>query len=184
MKENVSESFLSNAIAGKTKPAGDYTSSTFDDNSQVTQSSTLTSIKVWEGDVIDCVEFVYDKVGYAKGESPYFHGGQNGALKEFHIASGDFLRRIDFKVGKYPFSADPAQCDVNMIVQIKFTTHNGNESSWYGNCCGKGADMVVSDYTIDVGKDNMIYAVYGTTQKDNMALNNYIQALGAYYIQK
>ncbi|MFI3296612.1 MAG: hypothetical protein R3Y59_03170 [bacterium] len=175
------ERFLKTVITAKTNSAGTYTSNKFDDSNN-TLDLMLTSIKVWEGDVIDCIEFVYDNKSYAKGKSPYFHGGLYGVMREFKIMPGDFLRRIDFKVGKYPFSMDVNQRNVDMIVQIKFTTRDGNESRWYGNCCGKGSRMVVSDYTIDVGPENVIFALYGATQKANMALHNYVQALGTYYL--
>lgn len=140
----------------------------------------VKSVKIWYGDVIDCIEFSYNDKNYEKGESPFFHGGKNGHFQEFKIDLGDFITKIEGEYGLYPFSSEPKQRNKNIIIRLRFTTRNGKTSSWYGNACGKGNALKGHPFCIDVGNESVICCLYGATWKGNLVLNNYIQAIGAY----
>lgn len=170
-------------LFSKLPPIGDYSDCLFDDLSNMFDTKVLPrGIKVRAGDVIDSIEFIYDKSDYALGESPFFHGGPNGYDNIFTIPAGDFLRRIDVEYGKYIFSTDPDQRKKDQIVRIRFTTNQGVQSPWYGNVCGKGDTLPVKPYTFDAGENNIICCLYGATGKKNMKLHNYLQAIGVYTI--
>lgn len=175
---------LSCMVYGKTQVAGTYSEQTFDDLSAYKNTGTpfVTSVKVWYGDVIDCVEFVYNDQQYEKGTSPFFHGGKNGYLQEFKIGLGDFIQTIEGEYGRYPYSLEPGQQNKDLIIRLRFITRNGICSGWYGNACGKGEKMKGSPFRIDVGSESVICALYGATWKGNLVLHNYIQAIGAYYM--
>ncbi len=177
---------LSGEIYGKTQVFGSYSDSKFDDLDKFKKLSTnplpVTAVKVWHGDVIDCVEFVYDNNQYDKGKSPFFHGGLNGYPEEFKVNMGDFIQVIEGEYGHYPYSTEPAQRKKDVIIRLRFKTRNGKESSWYGNACGKGDQLKGTPFKIDVGKDSIICSLYGATWKGNLVLHNYIQAIGANYM--
>lgn len=175
---------LSCAVHGKTQVFGTYSDIKFDDLSEYKklQNPFVTSVKIWHGDVIDGIEFVYNNNQYVEKESPFFHGGKNGSLQEFKIGLGDFIQKIEGEYGRYPYSLEPSQKNKDIIIRLRFTTHNGVCSQWYGNACGKGEKMKGTPFTIDVGSESIICALYGATWKENRMLHNYIQAIGAYYM--
>lgn len=175
---------LSCIVYGKMQVVGTYSEQTFDDLSKYKDTGTpcVTSVKVWHGDVIDCVEFVYDKQQYEKGKSPFFHGGKNGHMEEFTIEDDDFIQTIEGEYGQYPYSLEPSQQNKDLIIRLRFKTHKGIYSKWYGNSCGKGEKMKGTPFLIDAGAECILCALYGATWKGNLVLHNYIQAIGAYYM--
>lgn len=167
----------------KSSVTGDYSDRLFDDFEIMFSTNVLPrGIKVRAGDVIDSIEMVYDKSDYPVGKSPFFHGGPNGYDNYFSIPNGDFLRIIEVEYGKYIYSLDPNQRKKDQIVRIKFTTHKGLQSPWYGNVCGKGKSLETKSFKIDVGENNIICCFYGATGLPNMTLHNYLQAIGVYMI--
>lgn len=137
-----------------------------------------TKVKIWAGDVIDAIQFVYD-TDQDKEKSPFFHGGPNGYLKEFGIASGDFIRKVRIKSGVYSHSMDVSQRK-QVIWQIQFETMYGSVSPFYGNACGKQLPEDCEEMMVDAGGDNVICAAYGYTGKEKLALHNYIRGIGFY----
>lgn len=100
---------LTSTVAyGSTAVFGTYSDKRFDDLSSYRNLGVafVSSVKVWHGDVIDCVEFVYDGRQYDKGASPFFHGGKNGSPEEFKLGMGDFIRTIEGEYGRYPYSTE------------------------------------------------------------------------------
>lgn len=167
----------------KSSVAGDYSGLLFDDLENMLATKMLPrGIRVRMGDVIDSIEMVYDKSDYPIGKSPFFHGGPNGYTYFFSIPDGDSLRTVDIEYGKYIYSLDPNQRKKDQIVRIRFTTHKGVQSQWYGNACGKGDSLPTKPFKIDVGEDNVICCFYGATGLPNMTLHNYLQAIGVYVI--
>lgn len=183
MNKKISEA-LESMVFGKTVTFGTNSDRLFDDLKEYKKGENLfvSCVKVWHGDVIDCLEFVYNDKQYEKGKSPFFHGGRNGYLEEFKIGMGDFIQTIEGEYGRYPYSTEPAQQNKDVIIRIRFITRNGIESKWYGNACGKGDKLKGQNFKIDVGSQSVICALSGATWKENLILHNYIQAIGAYYM--
>lgn len=181
---NALKKILSEIFYGKTNVFGSYSDQKFDDLEAFKKSDEpfVTSVKVWEGDVIDCIEFVYGNRQYEKGKSPFFHGGKNGVLYEFKLGMGDFITKIEGEYGRYPFSLAPQQQKKDVIIRLRFTTHQGKTSRWFGNACGKGDLMKGTPFIIDAGRENIICGLYGATWTNNLVLHNYVQAIGAYYM--
>lgn len=141
------------------------------------QAKSVSAIKIWSGDVIDGIEFVYNEKVYDKGKSPFFHGGQYGNEKTFRLKKGDTLRKIRGWYDIYPESLDREQQDKIIIRKIQFETHGGDVSPMYGNECGKHL-VSPKEFLIDVGNNNMICATYGTSWKKNMELHGYLNSIG------
>ena len=170
-------------LFSQTQVVGDYSDCKFDDLKTMFEVGMLPrAVKVRAGDVIDSIEFIYDRNDYPVGKSPFFHGGPNGYDNVFTIPTGDFLRKVDIEYGKYKYSLDPNQQKKDQIIRIRFTTNQGVQSPWYGNACGKGSSLPATSSTIDVGEDNIICCLYGATGLPNMTLHNYLQAVGFYMI--
>lgn len=142
----------------------------------------VSSVKIWHGDVIDGIEFVYDKEYSSKGKSPFFHGGQNGWEDRFELMPGDSIQVVEGEYGRYPFSLEPVQQEKDIIIRLRFITREGKESPWYGNACGKGDKMKGTPFKIDVGRSNVICGLQGAMWKPNMSLHSYIQAIGIIYV--
>lgn len=174
---------LSELVVAKGPVAGDYSEHVFDDLQKFYDQSFLpTGVWVRQGDVIDSIELTYGKKDFARGKSPFFHGGPNGYDAYFELPIGDFIRKIEVEYGKYPFSLRPSQRTKDQIIRIRFTTSSGLVSSWYGNICGKGERLKGKLFTIDAGENNVICCLYGSTGLKNMELHNYLQSLGVHYI--
>lgn len=175
---------LDGFIYGSTEIYGTHCECTFNDLTEYKKTSFspfVTAVKVWHGDVIDGVEFVYDK-DYSKGESPFFHGGKNGYCDTFNVPLGDFVQTIEGEYGKYPFSLEPVQRNKDVIIRLRFITREGKKSQWFGNICGKGERLKGTPFSIDVGKSNVICALQGALWKPNMVLHNYLQSIGGVYM--
>ena len=87
----------------------------------------VSSVKIWHGDVIDGIEFVYDKEYSSKGKSPFFHGGQNGWEARFELMPGDSIQVVEGEYGRYPFSLEPVQQEKDIIIRLRFITREGKE---------------------------------------------------------
>ena len=146
------------------------------------ESKAIKAIKIWSGDVIDGIEFIYnERESYKKGESPFFHGGMYGTEKVFTLKKGDAIRKVKGVYDLYPESLDIQQQDKIVIRQIQFETHEGDISPMYGNECGKKLTPAAKDFLIDVGDDNMICTDFGTSLKKKMELHGYINSIGFFF---